>query len=326
MAGNWSQYERDCINILSLRYEYDPESNIAILPKGEHDAYQADAGILIDGEELFSIEFKKVLSSGDKCVMAPFTMTEENGLLELTDSAEQKINGIEGMLDVACEIQYRSEEIIPKEGKTAYVREWCMFENDEICEYTLSASDLDINFQMSLCMMVSDFYRGCKNATFFMIGETPFPFFNDWQHIYEYFEFYIQVRAKPSGGSKIRSNIMAELENAIYLATWIPDDDWYIEDGRMYISPEHELGDIFNDNMGSVFGGWTSENVFAIYDRHTGDKFKLNCSERDGWNMIKPHPVNLTVMPYGVYTGAMPDLDEAWAELDDYMGRMGGIF
>ena len=325
MAGNWSDYEHDCANLLSMHYDHD-YSNIEITPKGEHNAYEADAGVVIDGCDVFSVEFKKVLVAGDKCTMAPFTMTEENGLLELTDSAENKINDIEGMLDVACEVQWRSEEIIPKDGRTAYIREWNMYGDDDEYIYGMSADDLDLNFQMYLCMMASDFYRKCKDVSFFMIGDTPFPFINDWMHINEYFDFYVQVRAKGSGGSKIRASIMAELENALYLSDWVPDDAWYIDDGRLYVSPEYAIDEIFCSETMNSFERWSSEHVFALTDPAYGDTYKLNVSLRDGWAMLKPHPVNLTVMPYAIYNGNIPDIFEAWAEMDKFIRKCGGDF
>ena len=320
MAGNWSDYEHNCENMLSWRYTYTG-GNVSIIPEGQHNAYKADAGVLIGGQEAFSVEFKSVQSAGDKCTMAPFTMTDESDgrglrLLELTDSAYQKVNDLEGMLELACEIQERSEEIIPMDGKTAYVNKWTQYAEEDEYEFAWTSDESDANFKMCICMMASDFYRSCKGATWFMIGETPFPFFNDWQHIYEYFDFYVQVRAKSSGGAKIPQATMAKLESELY-ASRIPDDEWYSDNGRLYISENYNIATLFND--------WSSDNVFSIQDVNGAIK-KINCKAVNGWYHLKPHPTNLTVMPYGIYNGRVPDIDQAWNELDKYVSRCGGIF
>ena len=319
MAGDWTDYERNCANLLSLQYEYG-NSNIKINPEGEHNAYNADAQVMINGNEAFWVEFKAVSFANDKCVMAPFTMTDMidvngNLLLELTDSACEKVNDVEGMLELACEVQERSDEIIPLEGKTAYINGWTQYDDGNI-EYAITEETAQIDFQVTLCKMVSNFYRYRKNATWFMIGDTPFPFYNDWQHIYEYFNFYVQVRAKPSGGARIPQVAMASLENTLYTKR-IPDNGWYVDKGRMYISTQYDIGSLFSD--------WRSGNVFCIKDADGEDR-KINCVIEDGWYKLKPHPTNLTVMPYGIYNGNIPDISVAWAELDYYMSRCGGRF
>ena len=319
----WTDYEYNCAEILARRYEYG-NGNIEVVPEGQNNAYKADADILIDGREIFSVEFKAVQKAGDKAVMAPFTMTDipdKDGhkLLELTDSAYEKINDLEGMLDVACEIQERSDEIIPKEGETVTVDEWIQYKADDDFETYMTADEYDANFKMALCMMSSDFYWKRKNATWFIIGDTPFPFFNDWKHIYEYFDFLIQVRSKGSGGARIPRPALAKLEYELRgrLAT----DDWYTDDGRVYISDKHRLRDVFGNDVVD----WNSESVFSIVDVE-GKIRKLNCNTKDGWHYLKPHPTNLTVMPYAVYNGKVPDIDEAWGDLDAYIRLYGGIF